>query len=45
MGNMHDFFTAAKRFLKELKDLIFLATLVAFGAISAYQFLAWKLAH
>jgi hypothetical protein len=42
---MHDFFTAAKRFLTELKDLILLLILVIALAISGYQFLAWKLIH
>ena len=42
---MHDFFTAAKRFLTELKDLILLLILVAVLAISDYQFLARKLSH
>jgi hypothetical protein len=42
---MKDFFTAAKRFLAELKDIILLTILVAALAISGYQFLAWKLTH
>jgi hypothetical protein len=42
---MHEFFTAAKYFLSELKDIIILATFVLITGISAYQFIKWKLTH
>jgi hypothetical protein len=44
-SSVESFFTDAKRFLLELKDLILLATFVAALAISAYQFIKWKIHH
>jgi hypothetical protein len=44
-GCVDSYFAAARHFLLELKDLILLATLVAALAISAYQFIKWKIDH
>lgn len=44
-GSVEHFFTQAKQFLLDLKDLIILGTFVAALAISAYKFLKWKIEH
>lgn len=44
-SSVDQFFATARHFLLELKDLILLATFVIVLAISAYQFIKWKLNH
>lgn len=42
---MHDFFSAAKSFLKELGDLTYLVTYVVLLIVSCYKYVRWKIDH